>query len=813
MLQVVELHIVEFRGIRDLTLDLGGESFVVSGPNGSGKSGVVDALNFVLTGNIARLQGPGTGSVTMARHGPHVLRRDDPGAAFVSATVLATRSGESARITRSVKAPGTYELDPDLPSVRSAIDEAALHAEMVLSRREIMKFVIAEPGRRAAEIQALLKLDRLSLLRSRLRTLNTQAANGTKRADTSASIAQQALERHLDVASLTASQIRPVINQRRRLLGLDEFEAVSRETDFAIGLTEGATEGAFNKPSAVADLAALNRVLENLVAATRSVTALEEAMAPVDADPSILPSLRTRELVESGIDHLVDEHCPLCDHPWADAASLRAHLEAKLQRSRQAAEIQRVIEVRASAVASFLQTLAGLVAPVSTIGPRLGRGELAADLEEWRQELVAGSASLASVAGVQDLRTKLLADPTLRSRAAAKALEELGAAVTAVPDQSEKAAAQSFLTIAQERWIVLRTARGEQATAKRAAATAASLYNHYCDAQDEGLARLYGQVEHRLGELYLELNDDEAGFRAALEPSAQALDLLVEFYGQGLYPPLAYHSEGHQDGMGLCLYLALMEHLLADDFKLAVLDDVVMSVDVSHRKQLCGLLQRQFPQVQFIITTHDDVWARQMLATLVQRNRHARFVNWTLNDGPIVAEGSDVWDQIAKDLVHDDVSPAAARLRRHLESTLADVADRMSAQVPYRSLGTWDLGDFMNGVKGRYSKLLGAAAKSANSWNDDNAKAAVLAAKTRWQEASLVQTSEQWAVNPAVHYNEWANFSRQDFMPVVEACRAFLAIFECSNCDSPLHVSRVGNVDEALRCPCGATNLALLTKP
>ena len=49
MIQVQKLRIEEFRGIRDLELDMGSSSFVVVGPNGSGKSGVVDAIDFALT--------------------------------------------------------------------------------------------------------------------------------------------------------------------------------------------------------------------------------------------------------------------------------------------------------------------------------------------------------------------------------------------------------------------------------------------------------------------------------------------------------------------------------------------------------------------------------------------------------------------------------------------------------------------------------------------------------------------------------------------------------------------------------------------
>jgi predicted ATP-binding protein involved in virulence len=59
---------------------------------------------------------------------------------------------------------------------------------------------------------------------------------------------------------------------------------------------------------------------------------------------------------------------------------------------------------------------------------------------------------------------------------------------------------------------------------------------------------------------------------------------------------------------GGVLNLALVKQLLGEDFRYAVLDDVVMSVDSSHRRRFAELLKTEFPNVQFVITTHDEVW-------------------------------------------------------------------------------------------------------------------------------------------------------------------------------------------------------------
>jgi len=70
MITLERLVVREFRGIRELDLSLKSKSFAVCGPNGTGKSGIVDALEFVLTGTISRLTGRGRGDLSITKHGP-----------------------------------------------------------------------------------------------------------------------------------------------------------------------------------------------------------------------------------------------------------------------------------------------------------------------------------------------------------------------------------------------------------------------------------------------------------------------------------------------------------------------------------------------------------------------------------------------------------------------------------------------------------------------------------------------------------------------------------------------------------------------
>src|SRR5271170_7543817 len=178
MIRIETIRIHNFRGIRELKIDLAGLNFAACGPNGTGKSGVVDAIEFALTGNISRLAGTGTGGLSVKSHGPHVDHRNNPQAAFVALDVTIPALNKKATIIRNVKAAGNPKIAPMDADVVDAFNSVALHPEFALSRREIIRYVLSEPGKRAIEVQALLRLDEIE----KLRTVLQKIANACSRA-------------------------------------------------------------------------------------------------------------------------------------------------------------------------------------------------------------------------------------------------------------------------------------------------------------------------------------------------------------------------------------------------------------------------------------------------------------------------------------------------------------------------------------------------------------------------------------------------------------------------------------------------------
>jgi hypothetical protein len=816
LIQIESIHVQEFRGIRELKLVLNRDSFVISGPNGSGKSGVVDAIQFVLTGEIGRLKGSGTGDLTLSDHGPHVERRSDPEAATVTLHVYIPHLKKSASITRTIKKPKQPKILPEEEPVKAVFARLAEHPETILSRREIIKFILTEATQRSRDVQTLLKLDDIDETRATLKTTENKLNSEYLSAKAQSDAADGSLKRHLDLVELKPDDVLSAVNKRRKILGLQLIPELTKDTDLSEGLSAGEVQAnaAQNKESALVDVKALlGRAKSGLESQTQDVVGkLLRNIAKVDADPDLLPSIKRHAFVQSGLDLADSSRCPLCDLEW-DLSKLRAHLNEKLEKSKGARAVRDQIVEAAQTVAAETTKIRSLVDALAKL-PEVAK-ESATQLNQWSGGLLEFAKSLGSLEGVVAAKERFESGWAAGSSMLAADLEVIEEKVKNRPDKSATAEARSFLVIAQERLNNLRVARRTTKEKKDTASLGKSAYKIYCEVSEAALVALYQEVEEEFGSHYRFINqDDEGEFKAKFEPAEGKLGLLVDFHKKGMFPPGAYHSEGHQDGMGVCLYLALMKHVLGQDFTLAVLDDVVMSVDSQHRKQFCKLLKTKFPNTQFIITTHDQVWARQLRSEgLVGSKSAIAFHTWTVETGPVLDEVAEVWEKIEADLTKNDVPSAAGRLRRHLEYVAADLADELGAMVSFRADGGYDMGELLSAVIGRQGELLKSAAKAAKSWDDKEQMEKVASLQKSRQQILTEKEGEQWVINKAIHYNEWAELSRNDFKPVVKAFKELLQLFRCDKpkCGSWLSITpRNDPVD--LRCACGSSRLNLKEK-
>jgi recombinational DNA repair ATPase RecF len=816
MIRIEKIRIREFRGIREMTLDLKGQNFAACGPNGTGKSGIVDAIEFALTGNISRLAGVGTGGLSVKAHGPHVDSRNKPEAASVTLDVIIpSLGGKKAQIHRTVKAAGSPNITPDDKDIAAAFNSVSLHPEFVLSRRELIRFVLSEPGQRSKEVQSLLRLDDIDKLRGVLQKIANACSREVPALERFEADAIRNLNTALDAPQLSKKAVLEAVNPRRELLGLPPLTELDANTSLKDGLTTTATAAASRVPKAQAgtDLATLKDAFAALRAGHFKEACIEAdaSAAELGKDATSLDGLSREALLKSALELYDGTACPVCDTPFGQEA-FQAHLAGKLDHLEAVSKRRDALEAEIKPILDTLHSagtaLATMIGYAGQFSPKVD----VSALSDFKSVLLGRYQQLQKLLPLDDTRTVLMAGHIVPDFA--QPIAALDSALAAIPEPTKQDAARDFLVLAQERLEHYRTARLNVTAGALRAERATKALEVYGRVTTAALEKIYKDVESAFSGYYRKINeDDEKSFTARLMPSIGKLGFDVDFYGRGHFPPGAYHSEGHQDGMGLCLYLALMNHLLGSNFTFAVLDDVLMSVDAGHRRQVCTLLKEAFPSTQFIFTTHDEIWLRHMKSEgLIKGRNFAHFRTWTVDFGPTEWDDRDVWSELDALLAKNDVRAAAALLRHYLEHFAKEACDRLRARVEFRGDAQFVLSDLLPNVTGTFGELLKKAKAAANSWNQKEVIARIDTLEAEFGEAKTKTNYNNWQVNAAVHFNEWADLKKEDFSPVVAEFRAFIGAFGCTTCDEMYFVAPDRGKKEALRCGCGALNLNLLQK-
>lgn len=823
MIRVKTIHIEEFRGVRDLDLNLDAKNFGICGANGTGKSAVVDAVEFCITGDVTRLSGEGSANLSVKAYAPHVDQRCHPEKANVTITAEIPSLQKSVKIHRSVKNPRKVDISPNDADVIDIIKELQTHPEFALSRRQIIKYIITPPGKRSEDVQTLLRLEHIEKLRKNLTTFRNRCKTEADETARALKQGETDLKDAFKIDRLDSALLLEKVNEKRKILSLQDLPEITEDSSFKAGIAapaDGQKKPIVRKARAVADITTLQSAIKGGEPAdfAEHKQSARTALIKLKEDKNALKLARRHGLIKTGLDLVTEDACPLCDTEW-NAEELREHLRQKLL---SAEEIKQLLGHLQDDINAILQSLGERIQSVEraiqysqSLKPPVAHSELSGYLTELKSA-EGGLTGFLKDYSENEPALQAVSESWWTPKTAQQArIDECQTALNALPDTSAEDEARDVLIVAQDRHEkYLRAKRTAKDMVVRSE-VAQKVLEHYNSTCTKVLEGIYDEVAEYFTNCYRVINrEDEDEFVGKLEPAPAKLSFDVDFYGRGLFPPGAYHSEGHQDAMGLCLYLALMKYTLGDKFTFAVLDDVLMSVDTGHRRDVCRLLKSEFPNTQFILTTHDQVWLQYMKTEgLIARSQS--FGGWTVDTGPRVWDEHDIWTEIQCELDKDDVHTAAGLLRRYLEYTATILADNLRARTEFRGDGRYDLGDLLPHALKEWRNRLTAGEKSAAHWKRNNEREALAAKCAKARELIARTNAEQWAINPSVHFNEWANLQGHEFQQVVNAFKELLENLRCQNenCKSYLYVLPHKGKAEEMRCNCGDVSINLKRGP
>lgn len=809
-MKLLELTIDNVRGIRHLKIKPDGKNFLISGPNGSGKSAVVDSIDFLLTGEISRMKGKGTKGIIQKKHGVHVDAK--PNEAKVKALVKLPNIKEPVEIKRSFSSPNKLIYDKSYQPTIMPITELASRGQHILTRREILNFVTADAGTRSSQVQKLLNLESIEDYRKKLHKVRNNSKNYYQAALDSLLLANAVVNNTVDLEDPTEKEVLNVINDHRNVLNGNSL------TKLDVSLLKKDLSPPTSFPDSKINHNLLKKDLENLLNITSQdeleckLENLRKLMEKIINNSVLKGAIKRLKLTQMGI-NLIDEtgSCPLCDTSW-DPVELKEHLEDNLQKYQEAKKDLSQVEILSNDILKSINRLKSSLDEIKKARIEWELEDAHPELDSWRNELDILGDKLGDLDNeIQFSYYKNLGAPVNLSEIVEQILEV--SKMKFIPPSPEQNS-WDILTKLEENIKNLNKSKENYESNYKSYKRAGALLHYFEKSREEVLDKLYSNIKERFIQFYRELHEiDEAEFDAILATAGAGIDFQVDFHGRGISPPHALHSEGHQDSMGICLYLALAERLTQGYIDLIILDDVMMSVDAPHRRQICHLLADFFKGRQFFITTHDPTWARQLQSEgVVTAKQRIELSNWTIEDGPYINYMSEIWDPIDNDLKRNDVPAAAAKLRRGSEEFFRWICNDLSVPVKFKDNGQYELGDLLPPAMNTYKKLLKEAKEAARDWG-------YMEEFDRLNELDKIRgkifrrtNAENWAVNTNVHYNRWADFTINDFKPVVEAFKDLFSLFKCDNCEGRIHILLKGKTPELVRCNCGKVNWNLTKK-
>jgi hypothetical protein len=326
---------------------------------------------------------------------------------------------------------------------------------------------------------------------------------------------------------------------------------------------------------------------------------------------------------------------------------------------------------------------------------------------------------------------------------------------------------------------------------ERQISSLAKIHQEFEEKEQEGLSRVLEAISQSVNEYFKFLHSDEDFDQIKLVLTEErGLEFSLKFYGRPISPPLKVLSESHLNSLGISLFLASSQYFNRTNGFL-ILDDVMSSFDVNHRRSLSRLLREEFPDTQFLLFTHDDLWF-DLLKQELPTNRwlFKELARWSHENGiEIIESPMSLRERIQHCLGTNDIAGAANKCRTLIEGVLKQICEDLGVRLEYCSR---EKNDQREG-----SELINGLAQYLNENKS-----------LRERENKLLfsdMKADQLLTHIGSHHRnlEVTSLARGDIETVLKDVGEFEALFVCSNCNKPAKKSYSPRNSKLKQCKCG----------
>jgi AAA15 family ATPase/GTPase len=779
-LKIKNIYIKAFRGIPCLELPLEQNSLLIIGENGTGKSSIVDAIDFFFSGKVSSLKG--IQEIKLNRHVPHKNYDKDEVKIELS-------------FSNNEKLFRTFTLSPSPSSFLKSYFSTAQNGTFILRRKQLLNFIDVIPSKRFEAITNLIGIAPLTNIEREMQ----KAKNTLKKELEQKNIFLNNIIH--DISKIVGGEIKraddvlPILNsllQKNDLPTINSFEDVSKHNEKLFRVTKNPNE------------IDMFTILQEIIKKSNNIVITEELCKRINdlnnevsllMKDNLKETFSLLETLKTGRNYLKNNKtiktCPLCEQN-VDRESLLEQINTRYNNLEDLtikfSMIQKESSKLSNEINSIIIELRSITLKMNVLTElKSGKDNLLKEidiLEQQKNEFEASKEDVLQIPSVDFIKEAkqiniILNGILLKSK-------ELESKIELNDEDKKILEFVEMITKATSKINDLKKADDDLKTSTGYFKIAEKIYDKFSSLKSIEIQNIFDSIKTDIQKYYSFLHPDDPHSNIDLKIIGKGTSavLKIESFGRSGEDPRAYSSEGHLDTLGLCIFLAFVKKF-NQNCSLIIFDDIVTTVDSAHRESICRLLFEEFKGKQFIITTHDGLWFKQIVSLIEAYGLGNNFLKyeiyqWNEDNGPSIKSYKFKWERIPEKIKSGDKSCAGNEIRQYLEWVLENICKETGAKLPLIDHG-YTVGDLIGPARSTLKKLI----------RDDETNKEI--------REAFKEIDKSIMGNLLSHHNELsANASIQDVKRFFEAVNKLHMLVSCPSCKQFLIYD--GNIDRGI-CP------------
>ncbi|MBK5924777.1 hypothetical protein CCR90_13565 [Rhodovulum sulfidophilum] len=212
--------------------------------------------------------------------------------------------------------------------------------------------------------------------------------------------------------------------------------------------------------------------------------------------------------------------------------------------------------------------------------------------------------------------------------------------------------------------------------------TLSTMFDKFVKVQNESLQAVLDIISTDVGKFYQKLHPNENidNVRLAMV-GEEGVEFEYSFHGHPTQPPRKYLSESHLNSLGIVLFLA-NARIFNKKARFLVLDDIVTSFDINHRRRLLRLLRKEFSDWQILILTHENVWFELVKREMASSGWQFHELSSDKSNGILLENSPSTLRELIN--LKRDKEDVTNDLRKLLEAILKQICYALEVKLAFR---------------------------------------------------------------------------------------------------------------------------------